>query len=182
MGHTQWMSGVSPVLRSTGSQITGFVRFLCRMMVCLSLWSAPVPLLHAHENAGPILDRDPDLAVHVLACHAQDDCDHCRGWHLHLVLWGEIQSDHSDSVIRPLVPQQKDLEGAFAITLSTGGRLAGAAELNVWHWASQWVAACENLFPALFEHETALRALLTSYQSQVADCRDVARLLMVARC
>ena len=45
---------------------------------------------------GEAIDQDSELAVHVITCHRHDNCDHCQHWHLHFVLWGEVQPD-SDS-------------------------------------------------------------------------------------
>lgn len=151
-------------------------------MLCFSLWSAPLPMLHAHESTGPLLGRDLDLAAHVHVCHAEDDGEYCRGWHLHLVLWGEVQSDHPDSDPLPRIPQPRDLPGEFAITLNATGSSASTAGLDVGCWAADWMASCDCLVLAPSEHEIAQRALFAPYQVRVADCRDVARLLMVARC
>ena len=155
---------------------------MCRVLLCLSLWSAPLPMLHAHEKTGPLLDRDTALAEHVQVCHAEDDCEHCRGWHLHLVLWGEVQSDHPDSDTHPQSPQPRRMAGEFAITLSACGTTAGMTGFGDGWWASDWVASFEYLSPASSDHETARRANFVPYQVQVANCRDVDRLLMVARC
>ncbi len=139
-------------------------------------------MLHAHEKAGPLLDRDTALAEHVQVCHTKDDCEHCRGWHLHLVLWGEVQSKHPNSDPHPQSPQPRDLAGEFAVTLNASGGTSSTMELAVECWASDGGASYDSLSPTSSELETARRATFVPYQVQVANCRDVARLLMVARC
>lgn len=59
-----------------------------RTLLVLSMWHAPIPWVHAHDLAGPIVDQGGTLARHVEEFHA--GLDHHGegdiGWHTHLVL------------------------------------------------------------------------------------------------
>lgn len=61
-----------------------------RCLLCLCLWNSPLPLLHAHEGA--VQDEVTELARHLHDCHSRNR-EHCECWHLHMVLWGHVQSD-----------------------------------------------------------------------------------------
>ena len=58
-----------------------------RLLLVLSLWHAPLPWVHSHAMAGPIVDQVASLARHIDEFHpdaAQDTLE--AGWHMHLVL------------------------------------------------------------------------------------------------
>ena len=136
-------------------------------------------MLHAHEKMGKAVDQDSELAVHVITCHRHDDCDHCQHWHLHFVLWGEVQPDSHSG---PQRPQPKDLQSEFAIAPSHVTLAAELASLEVPSWKTDAVVSCCVLFSATLGDEAVDRALISSYQCRVAASHDVALLLMVARC
>ncbi|MDX1968408.1 MAG: hypothetical protein SFV23_14625 [Planctomycetaceae bacterium] len=69
-----------------------FPAIVCRLMLTLSLWHAPVPWGHTHSTSSP------DLAEHVAEHHAEEHSGPL-GWHWHLELpdWGQPKSPHDDS-------------------------------------------------------------------------------------
>lgn len=83
-----------------------FVAVLGRFLVALCLWNSPLPLLHAH--AGEAQDQATQLAEHLRDCHWRESGQDCSCWHIHLVLWGQVQADHRDSESPP--PQQRPVE------------------------------------------------------------------------
>jgi hypothetical protein len=152
------------------------------MMLCLSLWGGPVPVLHAHEMSGEILDRDPKLAVHVQQCHLHDDCEDSCHWHWHLVLWGEILPDSSDSETPPPVPQPKHTGSDQALPIDGNTATSGLAELESESWSTVQGISGHWFAPLPNATESLDRVTLFPYQTRVKDQRDVGQLLMVARC
>ncbi len=74
-----------PRFASTGSR---WKAALFRLACIVSLWQAPVPLVHSHA-------AEADLQEHLAAFHANADEFTTLGWHWHAVLppWG--QTEHS---------------------------------------------------------------------------------------
>ena len=125
------MAFCSFVLTSSRWWIAGFFRGLCRVVLCLSLWTGPIPILHAHDYSGTVLDRDLDLAIHVMTCHSQADREECLHWHFHLVLWGEVLSSFPDSSSPHPLPQPKHLDSEFAVVSPADGLSGGYTEFEI---------------------------------------------------
>lgn len=83
-----------------------FVAMLGRCLIALCLWNSPLPVLHAHPDEA----RDPatQLAEHLRECHWRTCGQDCSCWHIHLVLWGQVQADHRDSESPPPQPRPVD--------------------------------------------------------------------------
>ena len=169
-------------LDSTSSQISRLFRGLCRVLLGLCVWSGPTPLLHAHQMTGTVLERNADLAEHVRSCHRRDTCEHCQHWHMHLVLWGEVQHDTSDNGSQPQRPDLKQLEAEFALAPSVAGAVVGSIGFLSDGEHGELAGFCGELFPAMVSLDAANRIPLWTYQTRVAARRDVACLLMVSRC
>lgn len=95
-----------------------FLTVVGRWLLCLCLWNSPLPLLHAHEDVAA--DQSSSLAQHLNQCHWRTRAEQCQCWHLHLVLWGQIQGDHPDSETPPPQPRpiQDDAAPSSEIGLS----------------------------------------------------------------
>ncbi len=166
---------------SAGSHVFRTLRGMCRVLMCLSLWNGPLPLIHAHEFSGPELSRDESLAVHIQLCHSPDDCDECRGWHLHLMLWGEILPEHSNpdaSLPAPPVPPVETEYTLLANSVDTSGITGIESECG----GLSLVASCDVLTPLALIGMKLNRVSIFPYRTRVAAHRDVSRLLMVSRC
>ena len=166
----------------TVTQFPRFFRALVRVMLCLSLWSGPTPILHAHHKTGQVIDSNPDLAQHVRICHSHDDCDYCQHWHMHFVLWGQVQPDADDSESIPPSPPVRDVQSEFAVALSATGVHAELARAEAQFWSFDLMGLAADFAPPTRKEIALDRAPLDSYDSQVASSHDVARLLMVVRC
>lgn|GEM_PF-2896282 len=176
------MAHVSPTPDSSRKTIVGFFRGLFRAMLCLCVWSGPTPMLHAHEKTGDVIGRDADLAEHVRTCHSHDECEHGEHWHLHLVLWDEVQPDSSGDGSLPQRPQLKHLQSEFAIAPSDASVIARLASLEALNWDNSLADPFSGLYSMTFETDSVDRASLLPYQTRVAASHDAALLSMVARC
>lgn len=107
-----------------------FLTVVGRCLLCLCLWNSPLPLLHAHPGAAQ--DEATDLAEHLQQCHWRHGADDCSCWHLHLVLWGEVQADHPDSDSVPPQPRPVD-DSAVPSVDSTSRQLADSERLLSYH-------------------------------------------------
>lgn len=83
-----------------------FLAVLGRFLIVLCLWNSPLPLLHAHP--GEAQDQATQFAEHLRDCHWRTRGQDCSCWHLHLVLWGQVQADYRDSEAPP--PQPRPVE------------------------------------------------------------------------
>lgn len=175
------MSCFGPSSGSTGSRVFRIVRGMCRVLLCLSLWNGPLPWLHAHEVSGPELSRNESLAAHVQVCHAPDDCDDCRGWHFHLMLWGEILPEHSSPDAPLPVPPAPPVETEYTL-LSNSVETSGVAGFDSDCRGAALVAPCDVLTPLALNGMRLDRASVFPYRIRVTAQRDVSRLLMVSRC
>ncbi len=175
------MRCLAPNSGSAGSRVACIVRVMCRFVLCLSLWNGPLPLVHAHDVSGPELSRNECLAAHVLMCHKAGDCDACRGWHLHLMLWGEILPEHSNSDTPRPVPPTPPIETEYTL-LSSAVEANGISGLNAEGMELVQVASCDALTPLALLDKTLERASVFPYRTRVAAHRDVSRMLMVSRC
>lgn len=165
--------------------VTPFARFfrgMVRVMLCLGLWSGPTPILHAHLKTGQVIDNNPVLAQHVQICHSHDDCDYCQHWHMHFVLWGQVQPDFEDSESVPPPPPHKDMQSEFAVALSSTGVLVELARAEAQYWSFDLMGLATDFAAHTLIEGDLDRAPLCSYQNHVAASHDVARLLMVVRC
>ena len=172
------MSRLGPISGSTGSHVSCVVRGMCRVLLCLSLWNGPLPLIHAHDVSGPELSRNESLAAHVQLCHVGGVCDECEGWHLHLMLWGEILPEHSDPDAPLPVPP---VETEYTL-LSCAVQANGISRVDSVGEEAAQVTSCDALTPLALIEMTRDRAAVFPYQSRVTAHRDVSRLLMVSRC
>lgn len=122
-----------------------------RTLLVLSMWHAPVPWLHAHDLAGPIVEQSGSLARHIDEFHAgeaahgreaghgqtgrgeQTGCgemghlDTEIGWHTHLVLPWCLTHRSPCPVDRPA----GDDEGHFASGLKFGMVLPAPIPVSV---------------------------------------------------
>ena len=103
-----------------------FLAVVGRCLLCLCLWNSPLPLLHAHPGAAR--DQATELAEHLHECHWRHGAEDCSCWHLHLVLWGEVQADHPESDSVPPQPRPVD-DSAVPGMESTQRHLADAERL-----------------------------------------------------
>lgn len=166
----------------TSTRVSECIRGLFRVVMCLCMWSGPTPVLHAHEKTGQVIDRNPELAEHVWVCHRHDDHEQCRHWHMHFMLWGEVQPDASDSDSVPRQPPQKDLQSEFALAPSAAGTALELARSESTCGAFDLSDLIADFSNHSVEAGVLNSTLLYAYQSRVAVSHDVARLLMVVRC
>lgn len=166
----------------TIAQIARVFRGLFRVVMCLCLWSGPTPILHAHEKSGSVVENNPDLEDHVRICHSHDGCEECEHWHLHFMLWGEVQPDaeHSDSV--PSKLPVRHIQAEFALAPSSSGTAVDLSEIELGHWAVQSWELVAGYAPSALCDATRDLAPLYAYECRVAVSFDVTRLLMIARC
>ncbi len=180
-GHTRIMNRLGPISGSAGSRVSCIMQGMCRVLLCLSLWNGPLPLIHAHEFSGPELSRDESLAVHIQLCHSPDDCDECRGWHLHLMLWGEILPEHSNPDASLPAPPAPPVETEYTL-LSCSVETSGISGNDAAGKEATLVASCDVLTPLALNGMRLDRASVFPYRIRVTAQRDVSRLLMVSRC
>ena len=174
------MASCVPTCDSLYAKITGAFQGVLRVVVCLSVWSGPVPMMHAHESTPAALERDPGLAEHLWACHRRDDSEACRSWHLHLLVGGEIQPEAAEDGAPVPPPRPRQLESEFLVSAS---RCAAVIEFSVRDagaWEQPQWGNCVTL--ARIEHVSLARNRFSHYHSRVAQSDDVSRLLMVALC
>lgn len=139
-------------------------------------------MLHAHEGDGVVAERDAELAAHLRVCHSREQGENCQHWHFHLVLWGEVQSDSSDSKSPPPRPLLKHLEVEFAVPTSDGEIVRATSTVDAGGWDGGMVESTGCVTTLWVEPDAVTRIQLFSFQHRVAASRDVACLLMVARC
>ena len=175
------MSRLGPSSGSAGSRVFRVMRGMCRVLLCLSLWNGPLPLIHAHEFSGPELSHDAALAVHLQLCHEAGDCDECDGWHLHLMLWGEILPEHSNPDAPLPVPPSPPVETEYTL-LSCSVKASGASGVDSAIDEARLANSCDVLTPLALRGMKLDRASVFPYRTRVAAHRDVSRLLMVIRC
>jgi hypothetical protein len=168
--------------RQTASQFARIIRGLFRGILCLCMWSGPTPIMHAHEKSGSVIEENPDLAQHVRVCHNDDDCDYCQHWHMHFMLWGEVQPDSQDPDSEPQLPPQRDLQSEFAIAPISTGLSAELDRVEALGSPFDLLGLAPDFSPATRWEGILERAPLSSFQSRVAVSHDVTRLLMVVRC
>lgn len=164
------------------AQCPRFFRALVRVMLCLSLWSGPTPVLHAHHKSGQVLENNPTLAQHVQTCHSHDDCEYCQHWHMHFMLWGQMQPDSRDTDSAPPPPPVRDMQAEFAVALSTSGGHSELARAEAQLWSFDLLGLAADFAPPTLKEVALNRAPLNTYQCQVAASHDAARFLMVVRC
>lgn len=103
-----------------------------RMLLVLSLWHAPIPWIHTHAVAGPIVDHVDSLSRHVHEFHEEDAAqgETALGWHAHLVLpWCFDGSDSCPSDERP-EPGHLAFAMKFGLTTSPQQTFASAIQLT----------------------------------------------------
>lgn len=175
------MSRLGPNFGAASSRVFRIMRGMCRVLLCLSLWNGPLPLVHAHDVSGPEIARSEALVAHVQVCHRAGDCDDCRGWHLHLMLWGEILPEHSHSDAPLPVPPASPVETAYTL-LSSSAETNGIPGVGTAGADAGLVASCDVLTPLALIEKKLDRASVFPYRIRVAAHREVSRLLMVSRC
>ena len=175
------MNRLGPSSSSAGSRVFRVMRGMCRVLLCLSLWNGPLPLVHAHEFSGPELSRNESLAAHVHECHETGECDECEGWHLHLMLWGEILPEHSDPDAPLPVPPSPPVETEYTL-LSNPVETSGVSGVDSDCRDAALVASRDVLTPLALIGMKLDRASVFPYRIRVDAHRDVSRLLMVSRC
>ncbi len=176
------MSATSPTLSKSLDQFTRIFRGLLRMVLCLGLWSGPTPVLHAHEKTGRVIESNPDLREHVRHCHNNDDVEYCRNWHIHFLLWGEVQPDSSDHGSVPSRPVQKATLSEFAFASCLTGGNVGKARADSGVWPFELPSLTEYASRIVNGERALHRVPFHEYQGRVALSHDVTQLLMVVRC
>ncbi len=175
------MSRLGPSSGSAGSRVFRVMRGMCGVLLCLSLWNGPLPMIHSHEFSGPELSHDAALAVHLQLCHEAGDCDECDGWHLHLMLWGDILPEHSNPDAPLPVPPSPPVETEYTL-LANSVDTSGITGIESDCGGLSLVASCDVLTPLALIGMKLDRASVFPYRTRVAAQRDVSRLLMVSRC
>lgn len=139
-----------------------------RLCLLLTLWQAPVPLVHAHEAAG--WDQAA-LARHVAEFHGDAAAPEKCKWHWHLVLpaWG-----------CPALPPQSNDDPAEPVQFDvTVVRLDDSATQDASDSLGTFLATWWTPQPDLsMRPATAGRSFLTTYSVDV----PLHRLLRVIRC
>lgn len=111
---------------STSGRLIAVISRLC---LTLSLWHAPLPILHAHSFAAERVERDEWLSHHVASFHPEKTHqDDESAWHLHLMLYSDVcpcGEGHSH--------QQKCPDGHECPQWKMAVQSSSVAEVNLGH-------------------------------------------------
>lgn len=158
-------------------------RAIFRLVLMLSLWHAPVPLLHAHDGAVPVETPAFSLNWHLQKFHsnvaAVEPIE--LGWHLHFVLISELcQSQaYTCSFDVPSIDIQCTQQTAIVLDhLAVDEQLMAESDaLTYPHWVPERLSAAGTLdvsVPGL----RRCRHFLPTFSESIR----ISNLLGIARC